>query len=130
MAKAKFPLKKRIELVEQCFEFVKTGQSVCKFADLIGIPRTTLYGWLKRYPRMSARDNRNSNKTTMVPITRHSSSLPPIAPCKLELPSPKTRKTNLDKAISIDLGYCKVEIPQGCDSTTITSLFKDIRGAQ
>nr|WP_319473691.1 hypothetical protein [uncultured Sphaerochaeta sp.] len=47
MAKAQFSLKKRIKLVEQCFEFIGTGQPVCRFADSIGIPRTTLYGWLR-----------------------------------------------------------------------------------
>lgn len=125
MAKARFPLKKRIELVEQCFEFVKTGQPVGKFADLIGIPRTTLYGWLRRYPRMSTR-----NSKAMVPVTRHSVPSSSAVPCGLEIPVPETGIRIPDKAISIDLGYCKVEIPQGCDSATITSLFKGIRGAQ
>jgi hypothetical protein len=69
MAKAKFLLKKRIELVEQCFEFVKTGQPVGRFADSIGIPRTTLYGWLRRYSRMAARDRNTDNK--IIPVTRH-----------------------------------------------------------
>jgi len=128
MAKAKFPLKKRIELVEQCFEFVKTGQSVCKFADTIGIPRTTLYGWRKRYPRMTARDE--SISKTMVPVTRHSLPMSGAVSCSLEIPAPGTGERTSDKAISIDLGYCRVAIPQGCGSETIAMLLRGIKAAQ
>ena len=123
MAKASFPLKKRIELVEQCFEFVKTGQPVGKFADLIGIPRTTLYGWLRRYPRMSVR-----NSKSMVPITRHSCSLSTVAPCSLETPAHEPVAT--EKVISIELGYCRLDIPESCSSDTITTLLKCIKGAR
>ena len=125
MAKANFPLKKRIELVEQCFEFVKTGQPVGRFADSIGIPRTTLYGWLRRYSKMAARDRNTDSR--MVPVTRHSSPLPAIVPFRNELPSPETEKETSGKAISIDLGYCRVDIPQGCGSDAIAMLIKGIR---
>ena len=128
MAKAKFPLKKRIELVEQCFGFVKTGQPVGRFADSIGIPRTTLYGWLRRYSKMAARDR--STDSSMVPVTRHSSPLPAVVPFRDGLPSPGTEKEISGKAISIDLGYCRVDLPQGCGSDTIATLLKGIRAAQ
>ena len=129
MAKAKFPLKKRIELVEQCFVFVKTGQPVGKFADSMGIPRTTLYGWLRRYSRMVNRD-RNNGKT-MVPVTRHSLlSSTTMVSCSPEIPSLEPGKELSGTAISIDLGYCKVAIPQGCGSETITILLRGIKAAQ
>ncbi|MBK5262268.1 MAG: hypothetical protein JJE17_06825 [Peptostreptococcaceae bacterium] len=120
MAKAHFPLKKRIRLVEQCFEFISTGQSVGKFADSIGIPRTTLYGWLKRYSPMVNRKNK-----AMVPITCHSSSSEVSVgdyPKSIRLPD--------NNRLCIDLGYCRIEIPQGCSSDIITTLLKGIRDAQ
>lgn len=129
MAKSTYSLKQRIGIVDQCFQFVKDGGTVCEFADSIGLARTTLYGWLKRHATMIRMEQkRQAIKPMLVPVTNHL----PIASVpekssqqdKAVLPRPTA------KAISIDLGYCRIELPQGCGSETIAMVIKGIKAAQ